>query len=483
MKPVLNLLIAIVMISTLLGAMNLEQASTPTHEAAYVEPGLWSAESETLSLIVTATNSQTAAGIVESVGGQVSSDLWLVDSVAALLPAGQLEALAADPGIRFIVQNKGVATAQGPMDAEGWVTDYRFPVPWDGSPDVEPTHDEQSWKLVYPTVIDVGADVFFDGVYSETEFGDPIRGDGITIAVIDSGVYFSEEVKHTLGNLVAKQFIGQADFVADGLCSEVGTGKYKNSIIQGDGFCWTDFRKSQDGYGHGTHVAGIVWNRFEDDATRTVIGVAPQANVLSVRVLGDDGVGTYEDVIEGIQYVVQHKDTHGIRVLNMSLSATPTTPYFADPLDRAAEAAWANGIVVVAAAGNSGPQAETITVPGNDPYVITVGAIDGQRTPGYWLDDSLASWSATGPTLDGFPKPDILAPGMNIVAFMYNDQNDVTNSALLVQQHPDYSETSDLFRMNGTSMSTAVTSGVVALMLQAHPELTPDQVKYRLMVS
>jgi hypothetical protein len=231
MKAVLNLLIAIVMISTLLGAMNLDQASTPTHEAAYVEPGLRSTESETLSLIVTAANSQAAADVVERVGGQVSSDLWLVDSVAALLPAGRLEALAADPGVRFIVANKSVATAQGPMDAEGWVTDYRFPVPWDGSPDVEPTNDEQTWKLVYPTVIDVGTDVFFDGVYSDTEFGDPIRGDGITIAVIDSGVYFSEEVKRTLGNLVAKQFIGQADFVADGLCSEVGTGKYKNSII------------------------------------------------------------------------------------------------------------------------------------------------------------------------------------------------------------------------------------------------------------
>ena len=123
-------------------------------------------------------------------------------------------------------------------------------------------------------------------------------------------------------------------------------------------------------------------------------------------------------------------------------------------------------------------------MPGNDPYVITVGAVDSNRTPGYWADDILPSWSATGPTLDGFAKPDVLAPGANIVSFMYNDQ--ATRSTA----RPGWSRTtpttpkpSSLFRMNGTSMATAVTSGVVALMLQAHPELTPDQVKFRLMYS
>jgi hypothetical protein len=198
-KPVLNLLIAIVIISALLGAMKLNQASTPTHEAAYVEPGLRSTGSETLSLIVTAADSQAAADIIERVGGQVSSDLWLIDSVAAVLPASQLDSLAQDPGIRFIVQNKAIATAQGPMDAEGWVTDYRFPVPWDGSPDVQSTQNRWVYKLVYPTVIDVGADVYQWDSYPYTHTGEPVLGAGVTIAVIDSGVYFSSEVKQTLG--------------------------------------------------------------------------------------------------------------------------------------------------------------------------------------------------------------------------------------------------------------------------------------------
>jgi subtilisin family serine protease len=122
-------------------------------------------------------------------------------------------------------------------------------------------------------------------------------------------------------------------------------------------------------------------------------------------------------------------------------------------------------------------------VPGNDPYVITVGGIDNNRTPGYWADDLLAGWSATGPTWDGFAKPDVLAPGRHIISFMYSGSHGNSEPAVLAASHPDYSATISLFRMHGTSMATAVTSGVAALMLQANPELSPDQVKYRLMVS
>ena len=137
------------------------------------------------------------------------------------------------------------------------------------------------------------------------------------------------------------------------------------------------------------------------------LGTAPQARILSVRVLDDDGTGTYADVIEGIQYIVANAAQFNVRVLNVSLSAEATVPYFVDPLNRAAEAAWHAGIVVVAAAGNTGPGASTITVPGNDPYVITVGAVDTQQTPDDWSDDVVPEWSASGPTLDGFVKPDV----------------------------------------------------------------------------
>ena len=246
--------------------------------------------------------------------------------------------------------------------------------------------------------------------------------------------------------------------------------------------CFTQIEDSQDTYGHGSHVAGIIWNNLWDYSTGVQLGIAPQARLLSVRVLGADGSGSYASVIQGIQYVLVHQNEFNIRILNLSLSAAQTMPYFMDPLNRAVEKAWQAGIVVVAAAGNEGPAAETISVPGNDPYVITVGAVDGRRTPGYWKDDIIPSWSATGPTLDGFLKPDILAPGAQVVSFMHNGILPSQKAALVVQ-HPDYSLTSTLFRMSGTSMATAAISGVTALMLEKNPSLTPNQVKYRLMAT
>jgi serine protease AprX len=351
----------------------------------------------------------------------------------------------------------------------------RLPEQWDGRRDVEPTDTRREWMLSNPVAIDVGADQVHDR---------SITGQGVTVAVVDSGVFFNDQVRRILGSNLGQQFLGQADFVGDGGCNGNGVQYPQQAGETSPRYCFTDYQRSIDRYGHGSHVAGIIWSQIRDYATTVDMGVAPDANILSVRVLDNMGQGTYADVIEGIQYVVANKARYNIRVMNLSLSAYATVPYFVDPLNRAAERAWASGIVVLAAAGNSGAAAETITVPGNDPYVITVGAVDEKRTPGYWSDDSLPAWSATGPTLDGFAKPDVLAPGANIISFMYTNRND-SRSAYLAQIHPDHAldQSISLFRMSGTSMATAVASGVVALMLQTHPELTPDQVKYRLLDS
>jgi subtilisin family serine protease len=341
---------------------------------------------------------------------------------------------------------------------------------WDGSPDVLPGSDTEHVRLVYPFSIDTGADVLHE---------QGLTGAGVTLAVVDSGVYFDQQTRDTFGALLASNYLGQADFYGAGTCPDSASGP-----IQYTGYCQSDYASSYDGFGHGSHVAGIIWNNLKDEYTGAWMGVAPNAKILSVRVLGDEGSGSYADVIEGIQYVVANKDAYGIRVMNLSISAESSTPYFVDPIDRAVEEAWAAGIVVLAAAGNVGAAPETITVPGNDPYVITVGSLNGMRTPGYWADDRLVTWASSGPTLDGFIKPDVLAPGMNIVSYMHN-AGIFEDSAYLVQQHPDYSSeyNSSLFRMNGTSMATAVASGVVALMLEHDPALTPDQVKFRLAYS
>ncbi|MEK7328468.1 MAG: S8 family peptidase, partial [Chloroflexota bacterium] len=359
----------------------------------------------------------------------------------------------------------------------GLLTLKRLPDHWDGRPDVRATGDRKVWDLVNPVTIDIGADRLHQTLSSS---GVPIRGSGVTVAVVDSGVYFDSDVKKDLSNQVQKLFVGQADFV-NSICQTYQKNNREYSIGgQYPDYCWLPSSNSTDGYGHGTHVAGTICNNETDYGTGVFLGIAPEANILSVRVLENDGYGSYETVIKGIQFVVANRSTYNVRVMNLSLSAQATVPYFADPLNRAVEQAWANGVVVLAAAGNSGPGAETITVPGNDPYIITVGAINGNRTPGYWADDFVPAWSASGPTRDGFVKPDILAPGSQIVSYMYNDPSGI-NTQRLVQIHPDNSVTASLFRMNGTSMAPGIASGVVALMLQAHPEWTPDQVKFRLM--
>jgi len=437
-------------------------------DQSYVEPSLWTVEANSLTVIVTAEDSQQAAKLVEQAGGRVVSDLWLIDAVSATVPADRLETLAAQSGVVSIVVDKQVRSADEPL-WDGWAASYDVPVPYDGSADAVPTNDPTVWELVNPISIDVGADVLHND--------HNITGKGVGVAVIDSGIFFEPSIKNAFSHHISQHFFGQVDFVGDGLCSDV------TGMQQYDGYCFANKDYSHDGYGHGSHIAGIIWNNITDQDTGVYLGIAPEAEVLSVRVLGADGTGTYTDVIEGIQYVVQNKYTWNIRVMNLSLSAYATVPYFEDPLDRAVEEAWAAGIVVVAAAGNTGPGAESITVPGNDPYVISVGSINNQRTPGYWGDDIIPAWQATGPTWDGFAKPDVLAPGNYVISFMYSDPDDMSNSDLLVQQHPDNVVATTMFRMSGTSQATAVTSGVVALMIDADQELTPDQVKYRLMVS
>lgn len=334
---------------------------------------------------------------------------------------------------------------------------------WDGRPDVRPTQNPKIWDLVNPIPIDTGADIAHDN---------GITGAGITVAVVDSGVYFDRFTKTVMGAIVEQNFLGQAEFVGPVNCTTVTPSP-----------CFKDFNGSDDDYGHGSHVAGTIWSNSVDLNTNVKMGVAPDAKILSVRVLDQDGRGSYADTIEGIQYVVANKDLFNVRVMNLSLSAPVSTPYFADPLNRAVEQAWAAGIVVVAAAGNTGGAAQTVQVPGNDPYIITVGAINNNRTPGYWSDDTIPSWSATGPTEDGFVKPDVVTVGTNVVSYMYNDPSNKNRSAKLVRMHPDYAVNTSMFRMNGTSMAAAVASGIVALMLEHNPALTPDQVKDRLVAS
>src|SRR5438094_2356267 len=265
-------------------------------------------------------------------------------------------------------------------------------------------------------------------------------GGGVTVAVLDSGV------------------AADADLVQPA-----------NRILASVNFA--DQRLASDPGGHGTHIAGIIAGNGSRSGGEFV-GIAPQANVVDVRVLSSTGSGRISSVVRGIEWVLAHRVAYNIRVINLSFGAPTPTSYRTDPMSAAVEIAWRRGLVVVAAAGNSGPGRDTVASPGIDPYVITVGAADdhGTVTP---RDDTLAPFPSWG-TADSNAKPDLLAPGRRIVSIR------VQGSALdaLFPDHVVVAHNGSTYlRLSGTSMATPVVSGAVALLLQAQPSLSPDQVK------
>jgi serine protease AprX len=228
-----------------------------------------------------------------------------------------------------------------------------------------------------------------------------------------------------------------------------------------------------DGDGHGTFVAGIAAGGATGYA-----GASPSSHILPIRVMNDSGVARTSDVIAAAQWILANKDTYNIKVANFSLHSAAKTHFYYDPLDRAVEKLWFNGIVVVAAAGNYGTAAGPSGVlysPGNDPFVITVGAVDIGTAFGT-LDDSVAPWSAWGRTEDGFSKPELGAPGRYMIG-------PVSANATLKLVRPDHIVAPDYMELSGTSFAAPVVAGAAAQLLALHPGWTPDQVKGALMLT
>jgi serine protease AprX len=228
-----------------------------------------------------------------------------------------------------------------------------------------------------------------------------------------------------------------------------------------------------DGFGHGTFVAGIAAG-----AANGYAGALPNANLLSIDVMNDQGQGTVSDVIRSCDWILANKAKYNIQVANFSLHAASTGSVMFDPLDQAVEKLWLNGVVVVAAAGNYGTDPVPSGVPfapGNDPFVITVGATDIGNGNGAG-DDSVAPWSAYGYTPDGFWKPDIGAPGRYLVG-------PVPATSYLPLSRPDKVTAPGYMRLSGTSFAAPFVSAAAATLLALNPTWTPDQVKGALMVS
>ncbi len=230
---------------------------------------------------------------------------------------------------------------------------------------------------------------------------------------------------------------------------------------------------NEDGRGHGTFVASIAAGSAPGR-----LGASPTSPIIDVDVMDDSGQALTSDVIAGAEWIYQHKDELNIRVANFSLHSARPSNFTKDPLNKAVEKLWFGGVVVVAAAGNygtpNGPSGVKFA-PGNDPFVITVGALD--------LDGSLRvskhdvpTWSAYGRTYDGFMKPDIAAAGRYMVGA-------IPSSSTLASEKPANITSPGYMRLSGTSFSAPVVAGAAAQILARHPNWTPDQVKGALMMT
>ncbi len=285
--------------------------------------------------------------------------------------------------------------------------------------------------------------------------GQQITGRGVTIALLDSGT----------APVAGLNAPGKLSYGPD-------------LSIESNG-ALTD----QDTFGHGTHLAGIIAGH--DPAVlnaKTIpkldpsvqLGVAPDAQLLSMKLANTDGSVDVSQVIAALNWITEHQtaqDGSQVRVVNLSFGTDSLQPYQLDPLAAAAENAWRHGLVVVVSGGNEGNGSGRLTDPAIDPYVIAVGASDDGGKVSGWTSPTVASFSSGG---SDSRHVDLLAPGTSVVSLRdpgsYVDVN-----------HPEGLVVGDttgrLFRGSGTSQAAAVVSGSVALLLQAYPDLTPDQVK------
>jgi serine protease AprX len=359
---------------------------------------------------------ENAAKSVTKLGGTLKHVLSIVGGVSARLKGVHVLKLTRDGDVDYVVK------------------DQKLRAQFDPAVD--------SVKAGSPGILEV------DAPRAWSQLG--LTGRGVGVAVVDSGVYPHPDLA---GRIVAAiDFTSLAPTVSNIPLNDLG--------------------------GHGTHVAGLI----AGDGARSgglYTGVAPNANIIDVRVIDGHGGSNVSIILRGLQWILANRATYNIKVVNMSLGATPTGSYKSDLMATAAEILNFAGVAVVVSAGNSGPLPGTITTPGTDPYVITVGALDDNGTS-LRTDDLMATFSSRGRTpFENLSKPDLVAPGRKMVSLR-------APGSELDALFPDRQVTvlgslsADYYRLSGTSMAAPVVAGTIALMFERNPNLSTAQLKNRL---
>lgn len=348
--------------------------------------------------------------MAEALGGVVVRDLYIINAVVLDMAAGQVVELATNQWVRFISLDAPVESTDGVASGK--------PNSQEDNYYLDTTNAHEVWDMGY-------------------------TGAGIGVAVIDSGISDDPD----LNTIRRISFNPNSTTV-------------------------------NDVNGHGTHVAGIIGGQGVDSEGR-YMGTAPGVHLFGLKISDENGMSSESDVVAALQWVLENKDHEGynIRVVNLSIQSSGMVSYHQSPLDAAVEILWFNGVVVVAASGNwdadHGQYNPIYAAPANDPFIITVGA-SNEKGNSRVQDDAIATFSADGLTQDFFEKPEIYAPGKDIISVLSKDSSWGANYPERAILNGEY------FRISGTSMAAPQVTGAVALLLQAEPNLTPDQVKYRL---
>ncbi|HHX96930.1 MAG TPA: S8 family peptidase [Clostridia bacterium] len=260
-----------------------------------------------------------------------------------------------------------------------------------------------------------------------------LSGKGITLAILDTGL-----APHPDFFLPQKRLLAFRDFV-----NQIST--------------------PYDDNGHGTHCTGLAaGNGYLSEGKYK--GPAYQAQIVSLKILNKMGLGKISTAITALEWVLDNQKIYKIKIVSLSFGYKPTLTYQEDPLCQALEKIWQAGIVVCTAAGNGGPEKGSITSPGFHPDFITTGSLDNLTT--------VSEFSGRGPTRDGLPKPDFLLPGNNLMSTH-------AQGSLLDKKLP--SPTKWYTALSGTSMTTPLCAGIIALLLENNPTLTPTKIKAKLL--